>query len=108
MTTWFISRHPGAIEWAERKGLPIDHYVVHADPLQIQPGDTVIGGLPVGLVAAVCARGARYLHLTLDLPAHLRGRELSADQLEQLDARLEEYQVKNTPNAAPLNRKMGP
>ena len=43
MTTWFISRHTGAIEWAKRKKLVVDRFVPHLDPAQVQPGDTVIG-----------------------------------------------------------------
>ena len=58
------------------------------------PGDTVIGTLPVNLVARVCARGGRYLHLSLDLPAEARGRELTADELERYGARLEAYVAK--------------
>ena len=59
----------------------IDRHCVHLDPAQIEAGDTVIGSLPVHLAAAVCERGARYLNLSLDLPAHARGRELSPEEL---------------------------
>ena len=93
MTTWFVSRHPGAIEWATRHGLAVDRFVHHLDPALVCGGDTVMGSLPVHLAAAVCERGARYLHLSVELPEPLRGKELSADQLDQLGARLEEYQV---------------
>lgn len=93
MTTWFVSRHPGAVEWIGRQGSAVDQYVTHVAPAHVQPHDTVIGSLPVNLAAAICERGARYLHLSLDLPAHLRGCELSADQLDELGARLEEYRV---------------
>lgn len=96
MTTWFISRHPGAVEWVRRRGLAVDQYVAHLDPAQIQPGDTVIGSLPVNLAAGICERGARYLHLSLELPAHLRGQELTADQLEKLCAEVREYRIENT------------
>jgi CRISPR-associated protein Csx16 len=97
MTTWFISRHPGAVQWAQRQNLHIDRYVVHLNPTQIEAGDTVIGSLPVNLAAKVCSRGARYLHLSLELPAHLRGRELSSDQLNELGARVQEYRVERAP-----------
>ena len=93
MTTWFVSRHPGAIEWATRQTLAVDEFVHHLDPASVRGGDTVMGSLPVNLAAAVCERGARYLHLSVELPEQLRGKELSADQLDRLGARLEEYQV---------------
>ena len=93
MTTSFISRHPGAIEWAKRHALPVDCQIAHFEPHMVQPGDTVIGSLPVNLAAHVCAAGAVYVHLSLELPAHLRGQELSADQLDALGAQLQTYQI---------------
>lgn len=93
MTTYFISRHPGAVAWAERKNLHVDQLLAHLDVGQIQPGDTVIGSLPVNLAAQVCAVKAAYWHLSLELPAQLRGQELSADDLEHLGARIEAYDI---------------
>ena len=93
MTTHFVTRHPGAVEWARRQGLAVDRQVDHLELTELEEGDTVIGILPVHLVAAVCERGGRYLHLSLDLPPELRGRELSADDMEKTGARLEAYHV---------------
>lgn len=98
MTTWFISRHPGAIAWAAQQGLRIDQHTSHlATEQQVQPGDIVIGTLPVHLAAAVCSQGAQYLNLSLDLPAHWRGRELSAQELYACNARLECFDVRTIP-----------
>lgn len=96
MTTWFVSRHPGALEWAARQGLQIDRFATHLDPAEVRCGDVVVGSLPVNLAAVVCQRGGRYLNLSLSVPAELRGKELSADQLERLGARLEEYRVERS------------
>lgn len=93
MTTYFISRHPGAVAWARRQGFPIDRVIGHLDPEILAPGDFVLGTLPVHLAAAVCARGARYFHLSLALPAEWRGRELSDEELGALGARLQEYRI---------------
>lgn len=93
MTTWFISRHPGAKAWAAEQGLRIDQHLTHLDTTRIQRGDTVIGTLPVHLAAAVCSQGAQFFNLSLDLPAHWRGRELSADEMRQCHARLEAFHV---------------
>lgn len=93
MTTWFVSRHPGAVDWVRAQGFPIDRQVNHLEPSEVEVGDTVIGSLPVNLVALICARGARYLHLTLDLPPSLRGQELSFDDLIRLQTRLQAFRV---------------
>lgn len=93
MSVYFISRHPGAIEWAARQGLAVDECVAHFDVARVRAGDVVIGSLPVNLAAEVCARGARYLHLSLELPVDLRGRELSADDMHALGARIEEFMI---------------
>ncbi|BCU08391.1 CRISPR-associated protein Csx16 [Allochromatium tepidum] len=93
MATYFVSRHPGAHDWAAEEGFAVEAVIVHLDPALIQPGDRVIGSLPVNLAAEVCARGARYLHLSLDLPPELRGRELSTEQMRACGARIEEYRI---------------
>lgn len=93
MTTYFVSRHPGAIEWAKRQKLNVTQFVAHLDTAQVQAGDTVIGSLPVNMAAQVCAKSAAYWHVSVALPAALRGEELSADELERLDARLERFHL---------------
>jgi CRISPR-associated protein Csx16 len=93
MTTYFVSRHPGARDWAVAEGLAVDQVIDHLDPAIIRPGDVLIGSLPVNLAAEVCERGARYLHLSLELTAALRGKELTAEQMRQYGARIEEYRV---------------
>lgn len=93
MTTFFVTRHPGALEWATKNGVVFDTHCIHLDPSLVEAGDTVIGSLPVHLAVEVCARGARYLNLTIDLPADLRGRELDAATLDTCRARIEEFHV---------------
>lgn len=96
MSTYFISRHPGAVAWVQRQGVRVDAFVPHLDLTCIEAGDTCIGSLPVNLAAKVCERGARYLHMSLALPSELRGQELTADMMEQLGAHLEEFEVKSS------------
>ena len=93
MTTWFVSRHPGALQWMRQHGPAFDCHVPHLDTAQVQRGDTVIGTLPVNLAAQVCARGATYLHLALEMPAQQRGQELSAHDLQALGATLQPFHV---------------
>jgi len=89
---YLISRHPGALEWLLQH---IDQPAVHLEHLDdaamIAPGDTVVGTLPVNLVADICRRGARYLHLQINIPRPLRGQELSARQIYELGGVLVEY-----------------
>ncbi len=93
MTTYFISRHPGAIDWAASQNIAVDQLIAHLNPAIVKAGDTVIGSLPVNLAAQVCTRGAAYWHLSLELPAELRGRELFADDLERLGAQIKQFSV---------------
>ena len=97
MTTYFVSRHPGAIAWAKQQEFVIDQLVMHLDASLIQAGDIVIGSLPVHLAARVCKSGGRYFHLSMEMPADKRGRELSTDELSQYGVVAEEFQVHKSP-----------
>lgn len=93
MTTWFVTRHPGAVEWAARRGIAVDRLVAHPDIREVKAGDIVIGMLPVNPAAGVCARGARFFNLSLDVPPEAWRREFSADGLARFGARVEEFRV---------------
>jgi CRISPR-associated protein Csx16 len=93
MTTWFVSRHAGAVEWADQHGLTIDRVRAHLRIEEIEPTDIVVGTLPIDMVAVLCSIGARYFHLTLSVPADFRGQELTAEQLVACNARLHEFRV---------------
>lgn len=93
MSVHFVSRHPGARDWAAAEGLAVDAFITHLDVTHVHDGDVVIGSLPVNLAAEVCARGARYLHLSLNLPVDARGIELTAEAMRRYGARVEEYRV---------------
>ncbi|MEY4591697.1 MAG: hypothetical protein RIR18_592 [Pseudomonadota bacterium] len=98
MTTTFITRHPGAIEWTRSENLLPENVAIAAtfDPETTQPGDLIIGTLPAQISARICERGGRYQHLSLDLPEHLRGKELSADEMRACHARLEELYIQRS------------
>lgn len=97
MTVYFVTRHPGARNRAAAQGIAVDRVIDHPDPQTIARGDTVIGSLPVNLAARVCERGGRYLHLALDLPSELRGRELTAAQMRAHGAHIARYLVRRAP-----------
>lgn len=98
MTTTFVTRHSGAVDWAcEESHLPPGSVVSGSfDAESVQPGDLVIGTLPAQIAARICERGGRYRHLTLDLPERLRGVELSADDMRACHARLEEFHIQRS------------
>lgn len=91
---WFVSRHPGAREFALRQGLRWDAEAAHVEAPRFRPGDRVYGTLPCPLAAAVCDAGAEYWHLEVPVPAAQRGRELSADELAAAGARFVRYDVR--------------
>ena len=91
MATYFISRHQRAKDWAKQQGIEVDRVQSHLNMEDIQPEDTVIGTLPIHLVAELCKRGAYYYHLILNLPEHLRGKELSVADMQEAGANLKQY-----------------
>ncbi len=93
MTTYFISRHAGAKDWIATQGITIDKIQSHLDINDIDAGDTVIGTLPIQLVAEVCERGGRYLHLTLNLPEYLRGKDLTVADMQEAGAQLQQFKA---------------
>lgn len=93
MTCWLVTRHPGAFGWFVTNGIAFDRHVPHLDVAAVKRGDTVMGSLPIHLAAQVCAIGARYLHLSIDISHAERGQELSRETLERAGAKLEEYSV---------------
>ena len=91
---YFINRHPGSIAWAKKQALPIDCFLEHMEDINIfEAGDTVIGSLPVHIIAELNNNGVRFLHFQLDLPKHQRGIELSAEDIDALDVQLREFMV---------------
>lgn len=91
MKTWFVSRHPGALQWLAEQQFVVDEHLPHLDPKQVSAGDRVIGTLPIQLAAEVCSRRAEYWHLSIDVPADLRGKELTFEQMLAFNARLQRF-----------------
>lgn len=94
MTTYFVTRHAGALKWAKLKKLQFDVHLLHLSNFdQLQANDIIIGTLPINIVYELNRRAVRYVHLSLDIPAELRGAELTAEQLDMCKAQLEEFTV---------------
>lgn len=98
MTTWLVTRHKGAEEWASLVGVCPDAGCVVAslEPKRVEAGDLIVGTLPINIAAEIVAKGARYLHLSLNLPPEARGQELSPGDMRKYGARLEEYEIRKT------------
>jgi CRISPR-associated protein Csx16 len=89
----FVGRHSGAMQWMHLQGVHIDEFVSSLDVSQIERGDAIYGTLPLHLIAALHRRGASFTHISLDIPEEYRGKELSAEQMIQFGAKLENVTV---------------
>jgi CRISPR-associated protein Csx16 len=92
--TWFISRHQGSIDWIKGQNIHIDKFAPHLDEkIALKPGDTIIGSLPVHIIANLNKGGVRFINLQIELPPELRGVELNARQINLLAPKLQEFRV---------------
>lgn len=94
MTTWFVSRHPGAIAWMKRQPIAVDRWVTHMDTDEVEEGDTVIGVLPLHAAAKICEKGAIFMALSIELAEQQRGRELTLQELEDIHCSLRRFVVR--------------
>ena len=91
---YFVSRHPGAIEWMKRQTeWQVDKFLPHLEAAQLVAGDGVLGTLPLHLAAEVCAKGAAFYFLQLPQQLSKRGSEYSADEMEAMGCRLRRFEV---------------
>lgn len=94
MAVWFVSRHPGAIEWMKKQEQwQVDNWASHLDVSQIAAGDVVIGTLPVYLAEEVCRKGARFYFLIIPQTFAQRGVELSHEQMVEIGCEIRPYHV---------------
>lgn len=93
MTTWFISRHQGAIEWVKHQNIQIDRFESHLDTSLVRAGDVVIGTLPIHLAAEICQKGARFYFLSVNVTYEQRGTELTYEQLTEQQCSIHQFWV---------------
>ena len=94
MKTLFVTRHPAAVEWFAGKTTEDVKHVSHFDINMVNEYDRVIGTLPINIVADLCYMNVSYTHLSLSIPAEFRGQELTVSQMDEFNATLTEYEVK--------------
>lgn len=93
MAVWFVSRHPGAIEWVKLQNIQIDRFESHLDTSLVQAGDVVIGTLPIHLAAEVCQKGAKFYFLSINVTPEQRGTELTCKQLTKQQCLIQPFMV---------------
>lgn len=92
--TLFVNRNAGAQDWAQKNGFAAAKIVESFVPDMVEAGDTIVGTLPLPLAAAVHAKGASFIALTMKpVPAELRGTPLSAEQMDELGAAVQPMTV---------------
>ncbi len=83
-----VTRHVGTVEWLNKQGV-YGKLTSHARPDDVR-GNIIIGNPPLHL--AYLARRVGIVDLP-NLPTRLRGRELSANQMERYGAKITWYTV---------------
>ena len=87
--TIIVTRHRGLVEYLIQQGVPADTPVIeHATPEAIR-GKRVIGVLPMHLAV----HAALVIEVPMDIPAELRGVELTAEQTAQYAGTARAYEV---------------
>ena len=86
-----VTRHRGLVEWLRRREMiPADAIVVeHATPDDVR-NRHVVGVLPLRLAALAAA----VTEVPMDIPAEMRGRELTADEVERFAGAPVTYRVR--------------
>lgn len=85
-----VTRHAALVEYIREIGIAAEAEVVpHASP-EVIAGRDCIGPLPLRLAALA----ASVTEIPLDLPLHLRGVELTLDQVRQYAGPIAVYMVK--------------
>lgn len=93
MTVHVVTRHHGALDWLRSHGIRWDRHHERFDARDIKETDQVIGILPMRVAARICALGARYLHICINMPNDRRGSELTLEEMIQFGASLEEFRI---------------
>ena len=102
--TLIVSRHPGAVSWLASLGYAGAKTCLHLTPEHIaalEPGDRVVGTLPVQMIAELTVLGVEYLHITIQVPVTMRGQELTEQQMRDCGAKLTKFAAVELPESVP-------
>lgn len=102
--TYLLTRHFATVEWVRDQGINVDGVLGHLNSVEaFQPGDRVLGTLPINLVARLNDRSVEYWHLSLNLPSELRGKELTLAELTSCMPSLERFQAQKVTVSSQLS-----
>ena len=87
MDTVIVTRHAGLVEWLKRRGIE-GEVVAHADESAVK-GKRVYGVLPYRLAALA----DEFVEVSMNVPAELRGKELTADDIDGLNPQMTAWRV---------------
>jgi CRISPR-associated protein Csx16 len=83
-----VTRHQPAIDWLKLQGIE-GQVINHVTSLEQIKDKIVIGNLPLHLAC----EAQEVWSIELDLPPNRRGTELTIDDMQQYNARLERYKI---------------
>ena len=86
-----VSRHQGALNWLKKHHPEFDNveYFSHINEKDIKD-NIVIGTLPINLAKLA----KEYWHLSMSIPSEMRGVELTIEDMENLDCKIEGFIIK--------------
>jgi len=92
-----ISRHKGTIEYLKHY-YPQAQVIEHLESIkQVPHGALVFGNLPINVVEQLKKRVAKYVHIILNVPKELRGKDLPREELEDYIEFVEIVELKTVP-----------
>lgn len=84
-----VTRHPALVEYFSNMGITFDKVITHATAEDVT-GNDVYGVLPLHLASLANTVAT----VDMDLPAEMRGKELSLTDIETYFTGMSTYQVK--------------
>lgn len=92
--TLLVTKHKNAVKLLEEMGNENIEYSQELDITNVLCNDTVVGELPVDVVANIYMRGASYIHLSFATPLGDLQKELTLEGLKHYGTTLRRYVVR--------------
>jgi CRISPR-associated protein Csx16 len=92
--TLLVTKHKAAVQLLEELGNENIECMPELDITDVLCNDTIVGNLPVDVVANIYKRGASYIHLSFATPIDGLQKELTLDGLKHYGVTLQRYAVR--------------